>query len=233
MAKFLTTSHTTATIETIITEAEERLVLMSPYWKWPYELHTRVKQADRRGVHITVVFGKKDLARDQRDRMAELKNSELLYCETLHAKCYANEKLLVVSSLNLYESSQGSNREMSVSLERGEEAFSAAMREVLSIVDASERIAPLSQQPFRDAGAAAGILTERAERVRTASNGYCIRCRCPLELNPGKPFCYQCWDEWAGGDEPTHRRDYCHRCGERRDTSLDRPVCLPCYRAAS
>jgi len=233
VARFLTTTHTTATIETIITEAEERLVLMSPYWKWPDELHTRVKQADRRGVQITVVFGKKDLARDQLDRMAELKNSELLYCEALHAKCYANEKLLVVSSLNLYESSQGSNREMSVSLEKGEEAFAAAMREVLSIVDASKKITPVSQQPFRIGSAPAGRVADSAERKQVAADGYCIRCRCPLEFNLRKPFCYQCWDEWAAGDAPTHRRDYCHACGEKRVTSLDRPVCLPCYRAAS
>jgi hypothetical protein len=232
LAKFLTNYGTSACIETIISDAQKTLVLVSPYWKFPETLYQRLLQADRRGVRTTIVYGKTDLAPAQRELMDALENLELFFCEPLHAKCYANEKLLVVSSLNLHEFSERHNREMSVSLEPGEEAFDAAMREVGAIVAASVREvrthqsrAVLAQDASRAAVSPAPPVT------RTGRDGFCVRCGDPLPFNPGKPFCYECWDAWAFGDGTDHLRDFCHRCGRRYATSQERPLCPSCFRA--
>ena len=43
------------------------------------------------------------------------------YCKNLHAKCYLNESLCIITSLNLYEFSQVNNNEMGVLIRRAED----------------------------------------------------------------------------------------------------------------
>ena len=61
MAEFLTTQGTSYHIENIIKNAKNKLVLISPYLKLSKTFFERLKDADRRGVKITLVYGKKDL----------------------------------------------------------------------------------------------------------------------------------------------------------------------------
>ena len=43
------------------------------------------------------------------------------FCKNLHAKCYMNENMCIVTSLNLYEFSQVNNNEMGILIQRSED----------------------------------------------------------------------------------------------------------------
>ena len=65
MAKFLTTNGISYYIEEIIREAKSEIVLLSPYLKISTNLFDRLKDADRKSIKITLIYGKDELSYDQ------------------------------------------------------------------------------------------------------------------------------------------------------------------------
>ena len=140
MPQFLTTSGTSHLIEDIIIKANSELVLITPYLKLSRILFERLTEANHRGVRIRLVYGKSELHHNERNQLDALTNIELLFLENLHAKCYFNDKTLIVSSMNLYEFSEKNNREMGIVLTRrdDEECFADALAEAQSIIAAAQ-----------------------------------------------------------------------------------------------
>jgi len=138
MAKFLTTSEITSSIEKIIKTTKSKLVIISPYLKLSPILFERLKDTERNKVSITIIYGKDDLKSDQEELLAKLDNLRLYYYKNLHAKCYFNENQMVITSMNMLEFSEKNNREMGVliSREHDRELFNQAMDEALSILKA-------------------------------------------------------------------------------------------------
>src|SRR3546814_16254087 len=64
------------------------------------------------------------------------------FCKNLHAKCYLNEELCIVTSLNLYEFSQVNNNEMGILIRRSDDAelYRDAYEEVQRIIRISEEV---------------------------------------------------------------------------------------------
>lgn len=139
MAKFLTTLETSARIEKIIKEAKIELTLITPYLKLTKIFLNRLKEADSRNIKIRLIYGKEELKPEEMDHLKELDNLQLYFCEDLHAKCYFNEELMVITSLNLHEYSQSHNREMGVSIKREVDGvlYSDAVKEIDSILKSS------------------------------------------------------------------------------------------------
>jgi len=142
MAEFLTTNGTSYHIENIIIGAEKKLVLVSPYLQISKTFYERLKDASKKNVEIKIIFGKDELKPNEKNSLAELKSLELLFFENLHAKCYFNEKEMVITSMNMYEFSEKNNREMGVFLtkENDSDIFKKAINETHSIVESSEII---------------------------------------------------------------------------------------------
>ena len=107
MAKFLTTRQTTSELESIITNARRELVLISPYIKIADNLFPSLQLADRKNVNITIVYGKKELDDNVRKQLSQLGHLTLRFLDILYAKCYYNETKMIISSLNLYNFSEG------------------------------------------------------------------------------------------------------------------------------
>lgn len=114
MVEFLTTSGTSHYIEDIIIEASKKLVLVSPYLQVSKTLCQRLKDASNRGVIINIIYGKDELNPNERNSLEELKNVKLFFLKNLHAKCYFNEVKMVITSMNMYQFSEKTNREMGV-----------------------------------------------------------------------------------------------------------------------
>ena len=117
MAKFVTDSELNAALERIFKEAEESLVIVSPYIK----LHDRIKDIlkdikNKPRVEIKLLFGKnetditKSFHLDDIRFFMEFPNIQIRHNKRLHAKFYANENHSLLTSLNLYEYSQNNNR---------------------------------------------------------------------------------------------------------------------------
>ncbi|MCC2548458.1 phospholipase D-like domain-containing protein [Hymenobacter sp. BT175] len=139
MPQFLTTSGTSHFIEEIIKKAKKELVLITPYLKLSRILSERLAEANQRGVHVKLVYGKSELKPSEKKQLDTFSNLSLLYLENLHAKCYYNESTLIVSSMNLYEFSEKNNREMGIVLTRREDStcFADALAEAQSIIAAA------------------------------------------------------------------------------------------------
>ena len=116
MAKFLTTRQTTSELESIINNARNALVLISPYIKIADNLFPSLQQADRKNIRITIVYGKQELDENVQKQLSQLEHLTLLFLEKLHAKCYYNKTKMIISSLNLYDFSEG-NFEMGILLD--------------------------------------------------------------------------------------------------------------------
>ena len=139
MTKFLTTLETSAKIEKIIRQANKELTLITPYLKLTQIFHNRLVDAGSKNIKIKLIYGKEELNSADLEQLKGLKNLELYFCENLHAKCYFNENLMVISSMNLHEFSQTNNREMGVQikLEEDPQLFNDAKNEAMSIIKAS------------------------------------------------------------------------------------------------
>ena len=142
MAKFLNTSATNYFLEELIKDARDRLVLISPYLK----LNDRVKEllADKNRLKIDVrmVYGKSELQPAEISWLREQTYIRTSFCRNLHAKCYINEELCIVTSLNLYEFSQVNNNEMGILIRRSEDAelYRDAYEEAQRIIRISDEV---------------------------------------------------------------------------------------------
>ena len=145
MVKFLNKDKAYAEIVDIVSKADSKLVLISPYIKIPDDLLERLKYKDGKGIKTIVVCREKDLGKDLgakvRSDLKQLWNLELRFDDDLHAKCFYNEKSMVITSLNLLESSERKNREMGVLLSSEEDAnvFNEALSEAEFIVNRAKK----------------------------------------------------------------------------------------------
>jgi hypothetical protein len=125
MSKFITGKSLDESITDIIWEAEETLLILSPYIK----LDTHFKQLfnkhqTRPKVHIIIVFGKNEhevqrsLSKTDFDYFKNFPNISIIYVPDLHAKYYGNEKKGVVTSINLYDHSFKNNIEFGIYTEQ-------------------------------------------------------------------------------------------------------------------
>lgn len=225
MAKFLTTHATAFYIEEVIRNAHTKLVLITPYLQVSRTLAGRLRDAARRGVAISIVYGKSELKNSEWEKLSDLENLSLHFLENLHAKCYLNETLVVIGSMNMYEFSEKNNREMSVLLTHrdDEEAFADALREVESILAAAEI------RSLRRSAVEVGTQTREWRGQAVFKEGYCIRCRVTLSYDPYKPLCDNCFDIWLEWRNDEYQEKYCHRCGHNYATCKAVPVCRPCF----
>lgn len=142
MAKFLNTSATNYFLEELIKNAKDRLILISPFLK----LNDRIKELlidkDRLKIDVRIVYGKSELQPEEIRWLNELTYIRTSFCKNLHAKCYLNEKICIISSLNLYEFSQVNNNEMGVLIERSEDTdlYRDAYEEAQRIIRISEEV---------------------------------------------------------------------------------------------
>lgn len=213
---FLSAKRALAEIESIIDGAEARLIMVSPYQKISDTFWSRIAGAARRGFPITFVYGKSEMDTHQLRRLQELPNMSVYYSPSLHAKCYLNEKAMVITSLNLHSASE-QNWEMGVLLTPSEKAYRDAVDEVHRIIDGAQA---------RGAVPRSGVPQKPSQSHR--SGGSCIRCRTAIELNQERPFCLDCFLVWSQWDNWDYSENWCHECGEAGRTSRAEPLCRKC-----
>lgn len=231
MAEFLTTSGTSYNIENIIIEAKNKLVLVSPYLQISKTLHERLKDASNKNVAIKIIYGKDELKPNERNSLAELKNVELFFFQNLHAKCYFNESKMVITSMNMYEFSEKTNREMGVLIDRNidRDLFDKAVNETLSILQSAEP-QPLKKSERQTLPEFKPTTNGQIKtKYKTQIRGYCIRCETRIDYDVDKPYCSDCFGTWAQYENPNYKENVCHRCGEYEETSMAKPLDKDCY----
>jgi len=118
VAKFLTTNGINYVLEEIIKDARERLVLISPFLRLNDRIKELLSDGYRPDVDMHIVYGKKELEAADRQWLNTVPHIRSRFCQNLHAKCYLNESMCVITSLNLHLYSQQNNNEMGVMIKR-------------------------------------------------------------------------------------------------------------------
>jgi hypothetical protein len=250
MPRFLNATQARGEIESILTKARQNIFMISPYIKVNDDLISRLADAGgRRKVKILLVCRENDLRDEQRKRVEQVPNLELLFNEKVHAKCYFNEDSMVIASLNLYDSAYGDNHEMGILLSNSDEedrqAFRDARDEAAFIIAEDRpkiRKVESSTRPYQ----AKPAQPEEKETVGTSiakgisrllgldnNKGYCIRCGTRIDMDKAAPYCPDCYRVWAKYKNPAFEEQFCRACGESAKASMDKPLCLACYRAAT
>ena len=148
MAKFLNTSATNYFLEEMIKEAQERLILISPFLKLNDRMRELLEDKNRLKIDVRIIYGKSELPRKELDWLSSLAYIRTSFCKNLHAKCYMNEELCIVTSMNLYEFSQVNNNEMGVLFRRSEDAqlYKDAYEEAQRIIRISDEVTSAQEQ---------------------------------------------------------------------------------------
>ena len=110
MSEFITGKKLIDAVDSIIWDAKDVLLLVSPYIKLDEHFKELFKQhLHNEKLHIILVFGKneknisKSLSKKDFDFFQQFPKVSIVYSQKLHGKYYGNEKKGVVTSINLYD----------------------------------------------------------------------------------------------------------------------------------
>ena len=142
MAKFLSTTGTNYHLEELIKGASDRLILISPFLKLNDRMKELLADKNRLKIDVRIVYGKSELQPQEIEWLRALTYIRTSFCKNLHAKCYMNEEMCIITSLNLYEFSQVNNNEMGVLIQRPEdsELYRDAYDEAQRIIRVSDEV---------------------------------------------------------------------------------------------
>ena len=223
MAKFLDTTGVSYHLEQIIKNANEKLILISPYLRINDRIKEQLEDKNRlKMVDIRLVYGKNELQPEQHNWLKSLEFVRSSFCKNLHSKCYLNEKEALVTSMNLHEFSQINNNEMGICVSKEEDAalYSDIYKEANRLIRISDEIKVSVEK----------ITPKEELNNKNSKNGFCIRCGADIKLNQEKPLCIDCYNEWKKYSNEEYEEKFCHSCGTKHVASMKKPFCLKCFK---
>jgi len=227
LAKFLDTAGINYYLQKLINGANHKLILISPYLKISDRLKQSIEDKDRMKIDIRLIYGKSEIELSENNWLKTLKGVRTSYCQNLHAKCYLNEKESIITSMNLYEFSQVNNNEMGIYVDKEEdyELYSDIMEEAMRLVRVSDEIEVSVKRISKN------DQPTKAQISKSKGEGFCIRCKMKIKLNPMSSYCLKCYKEWEKVSNNDLQEEVCHICGRRNKASLNKPTCYKCYKS--
>lgn len=148
MSEFLRTSKISSKIEEIIVTAKEEIILISPYLQLSRILLERLIERGGEGIKIRFVFRKEKVHQEQVALLKKVPNIKIFSLENLHAKSYTNEKMAIVTSMNLYDFSERNNREIGISFDKTNDQalYNELCLEIKSIIKVSKLEYPSNEK---------------------------------------------------------------------------------------
>ena len=233
MATFINTRKAVAAIEDLIKGAEDKLVLISPYLKLSKDFKELLTYRNSKDKISTIIFGKQELNPNEMKFLEGLRFVILKFNQDLHAKCYMNDKQMIITSLNLYEFSMANNKEMGVLIDRSDPNDQALLDDALAEI---EYITSTSETFEFKTSSRENKMEEKASKKKSTGKpdgrmGYCIRCGTELKLNPMVPYCKKCFSSWKKYENPEYKEKHCHICGKDNASTIEKPTCYSCYKS--
>lgn len=244
-----------AEIISLIEATEKYCFLVTPYYK-PWTLLNRtIDKAAASGKQIIFIFR----AGHDNEVVAKTLNKQgfdVHLVERLHTKLYLNERIVIISSMNLYDSSKDNNYEVGYKIKSAVEAKQfreeVIEKDILGLLpkksftgryaielqrlekeklDKENKLKEeiLAREKLKKELASNSIIKER--KISYKDNyGYCIRCHTQIPLNPNTPYCMDCYKVWVQFQNVDYQEQYCHSCGSSGQPSMDKPLCYNCYK---
>ncbi len=224
--KFLGNGAIYTQLREVITSAEERLLIVSPFIEPNDDFIRELESASMvRKVEVSVIFRRDKLREYSATRWLksfEAAKISLGTVERLHSKLYVSERSALLGSMNFYGSSGENSFESGVLFDKGDKIL-APIHDYL--VDLKRHVEPVT---------ATGPLAERTARAHRGVNparrsvGFCIRCADEIPLNPKRPYCDEDYEKWARFKNENYEDKRCHSCGSAFGATMREPVCRKC-----
>ena len=230
MAKFLKTTGVSYHLQQLIDNADETLILISPFLKVNDRLRQSLEDKDRMKIDIRVIYGKNELAPKEIDWLRSLQFIRTSFLENLHAKCYLSEKEAILTSMNLYEYSQVNNEEMGiyVTKEDDPELYGEIRTEAQRLLRISDEIRVSVEKVTKEKDLSSKKVVNKG--VVAGEKGFCIRCKKEIDLSITSPYCAGCYKSWKRYSNKSYEEKHCHNCGEEHKTTMEKPVCYSCFK---
>ena len=176
MAKFLNTSATNYFLEELIKGASDRLILISPFLKLNDRMKELLADKNRLKIDVRIVYGKSELQPQEIEWLRGMTYIRTSFCKNLHAKCYMNEEMCIVTSLNLYEFSQVNNNEMGILIQRADDGplYRDAYEEAQRIIRISDEVRISLERVTSELGNAPTLDTETVGNENDSSSDHKI-----------------------------------------------------------
>ena len=229
MADFLTRDSIVQRLERIIAEANEEIILISPYIKLDKRIQELLGE-QKRSTKIHVIYRENKLNPDE-SSFLQRHGIKTSFLKNLHAKCYLNEKEAMLTSMNLYEHSLKNNIEtgLAVSKDSNQSLYNTIRRQVSRWMDDSQ-VTPIAKSATKTSAPTKSKSRRRKTAQKVPKNGFCIRCKADLPANPEKPYCEDCYRTWKRFENPEYEEKNCHVCGKKHKATLLKPLCSTCYK---
>ena len=142
MAKFLNTTGISYHLEELIKNTNDRLILISPYLQFHKRVKDHLENLNVLKRDIRIIYRENKLQVEESNWLESQIGIRTSLCNSLHAKCYLNEKEAIVTSMNLYSFSQQNNDEMGIYVTKDNDSdlYNDIFNEVQRLLTISEEI---------------------------------------------------------------------------------------------
>ena len=226
----------------VIDDAEEYVIFVSPYVNLWDDVTGAIKRARARHVDVSLVLidesrSRAEWKRQKFDDLCQslatqgVKPVPLPRSDELHAKIYLSEKTVLLSSMNLLESSLR-NREFAYSVADREDAIRIRYYVHYHILKGDSPMVPPSPAAPAFASKPASSIAPRTQAAKSTTRaikvkGFCISCCADIVLDRRFPLCAEHSARW----QKRFSGNYCLKCGESAKTTKTKPLCDSCYGA--
>jgi hypothetical protein len=234
MGEFLTGKRLKNKILDIIDSAEKKLILVSPY----ITLHDyyKLKLVNKTGDSqlVTSLIYQKERARKKPNLSQQdfeffkiFKKVSIYANHRLHAKLYANENGILLTSMNLYKFSQDNNNiEFGVyypannSLKNRQDLYIRTdIQQTLQNIIVKSTLEYTNIPTIQHDLFTAYYAAKAADRINNMSfppeEGYCIRTGAAIPFNIKKPYSAKAYKDWSKEGSLVKYEPFCHLTGER------------------
>lgn len=242
-----------AAILGVLRAAQDHAILVSPYNKFWSHLRDEIQIAQRRGVRVILIYR---TGEDGPDIEWLGANGAMVYAvDRLHAKLFMNESTVIMTSMNLLETSSKNSKEVALQVTDPAAAseLRAYVRNRLIPLGIKVHPAPAKSKAVQAweniSKAIAGAVNEQTpqrprptgrplkRQVREArpahGGGFCIRCAERIRFDPARPLCDKDFVIWNRYADRSYIEKCCHRCGKPNDTCYEKPLCYSCFKAVA
>jgi hypothetical protein len=213
----------------ILRKSKRHIFIVTPYIKLHPEIKNELQKLEKKDkVHVRILFRNtsddnfslKDLS-----FLKKIPNVDIRFETTLHAKFYCNERMGILTSMNLHSYSQNNNIETGVIFKSSEKVYKESTQYFEEVFFNAEwyysRI-PVYKKVFfglfkRYVRSEEIINFKEPSKITSVSGkqGYCIRTRKEIPLNHYVPYHIDAFRHWAKTHNPLQEENYCHYSGEK------------------
>ena len=232
----------------ILQNSKDYCFLVSPYFKSWNILDRELEKAALDNKKVIFVFRDENNVRNEFSYLNEDYGFDLIFVDRLHSKLYFNEREVLLSSMNLYDSSKENNYEVGYYFEN----YSTSRNFKTQVVDEDILKGNIFIMKGRYFSELEKIELEKIEKERERERlreeaklrkeqrlndnsfqqyGTCIRCGQRINFDIEHPLCFNCYNIWSQFGNINYQENYCLKCGKEVDfenISYANPICSFC-----